>query len=267
MITIIRPVKTIGLIAAFMLSALTLAKAENIVFAFSGTITHLDDRQRILDGSIANGTKFNGFYIFNSNATDANSESTVGDYRYTTSSFGVVIKVGNYVFRTNPQNVDFLIEVVNRPESDNYLFRSYNNVCSKPLQVEHISWQLDDFDGTALANTLLPLTPPKLNEWESMFGLTVDGGGASYFFRGEIDSITRTPPTTPHQPTLDILTAIELKWQSRLGDYYQIQSSEDMQTWINVGEPVLGDGTELSRFFARQSGKVFYRTKIEYFQQ
>lgn len=267
MTNIIRPVKQIGLIAVFMLSAMTLAKAENILFTFSGTITYLDDRELILDGSIANGTAFNGFYIFNSNASDTNTDATVGDYQFTTSSFGVVIKIGNYVFRTNPQNVDFLIEVVNRPERDNYLFRSYNNVCSRPLLVEHISWQLDDSGGTALTNALLPLTPPNLNEWESMYGLTVQGGGGRFLIRGKINSITETPSTTPHQPTLAILTAIELKWQSRLGDYYQIQSSEDMQTWTNVGEPVLGDGTELSRFFSRQSGSTFYRATIEYFQK
>ena len=242
------------------------ARAEIKNFTFQGTVQSVDDFAFELDGSITNGATFEGFYVFDSAAADSNSDSTVGDYRYTGSAFGVVVKVGTYVFRTNPRHVDFLIEVVNRPGQDNYLLRSYNNVCSKPVRIDHIAWQLDDSSGTALTNDLLPLVPPILSAYQSIFGLTLDGGLDSFFVRGKVTSITEAPAVIPVRPAVEILEAVELRWPSRLGYFYQIQSSEDMVTWTDVGEQVLGDGTVLSRFFSRQQGRsVFYRAEIANF--
>ena len=62
---------------------------------------------------------------------------------------------------------------------------------------------------------------------------------------------------------VEISPAVQVQWPSRLGYFYQVQQSENMQDWVNVGEPVLGDGTTLSRFFARDPGRqLFYRAEI-----
>jgi hypothetical protein len=60
---------------------------------------------------------------------------------------------------------------------------------------------------------------------------------------------------------------VAVSWPSRLGYFYQIQKSEDdFETWTDVGEPVLGDGTVLTRFFSRENGKkAVYRAEIANF--
>jgi hypothetical protein len=242
------------------------ASAEIKNFTFQGTIESVDDIAFVLDGSITNGATFEGFYVFDSAAADSSSDPTVGDYKFNRSAFGLVVKVGSYVFRTNPRHVDFVIEVVNRPGADSYLLRSYHNVCSQPLPIDHIAWQLDDSSGTALSDDLLPLAPPMLSAYQSLFGLTLEGGCDAFFVRGKVTSISEAPAVIPVRPAVEIVDAVEVRWPSRMGYFYQIQSSEDMVTWTNVGEPVLGDGTSLSRFFARQQGRsVFYRAEIANF--
>jgi|SRR6185369_12820670 hypothetical protein len=245
------------------------ARAEIKKFMFQGTIGLVED-QGVLDGSVTNGAAFEGLYVFDTSFKNSNpnSDPTVGDYWYTNSAFGLVIKVGNFVFRTDPANVDFLIEVVNRPGQDNYLLLSRNNVCSQrvnvcsqPLLIGYISWQLDDSTGRALTNAVLPVTPPTLSAWQSVFGLNVYGAGFS--LRGTVSSISEALVAAPEQFPISLGDAFEVKWLSRSGTFYQLQSSEDLVTWTDVGESVLGDGTMLSKFFAQQSGKsVSYRAAI-----
>jgi hypothetical protein len=254
--------------AAFVLLAVATAtaRAEIKNFTFRGTISEVEG-EGVFDGSITNGAAFEGFYVFDSTAADTDPEPTVGDYQFTNSAFGVVVKIGNYVFRTNPQHVDFLIETVNRPEDDSYLFRSYNNVCSQPVFIDHIAWQLDDYTGAALTNDFLPLFPPNLAAWQNEFGLSISGGYDTFFLIGTVNSVNEVPAVIPERPTVSLSEAVEVRWPSRLGYFYQIQFSEDMQTWTDVGDPILGDGTDLSRFFTRQVGKTFYRIEIANFQK
>lgn len=247
------------------------ARSEVKNFAFHGTIAEVQDPNFQLDGSITNGTPFEGFYVFNTSVADSNPDLTVGHYWFTESTFGVVLRMGSYVFRTNPKQVSFLLELVNRPDSDHYLFRSYHNVCSEPLFTGHIVWQLDDFTAAALTGSELPLVPPALANFQSSFGLTVDGmsaqGGMPYLIRGHVEVIEETPSVIPEPPATTLKEAVEVSWPSKLGYYYQIQVSEDLIQWTNIGAPVLGDGAVLSRFFSQDVTKnLFYRAEIANFQ-
>jgi hypothetical protein len=152
--------------------------------------------------------------------------------------------------------VQFLIEVVNRPGDDHYLLRSYQNVCSKPIGASLISWQLDDPTGRALSSDQLPPNPPNLAAWQSAFGLTIAGScEEAFFIRGVVQSISETPVTQPQPPVTEVAEAVEVKWQSQLGFYYQVQARDRHRNWTDVGEPVLGDGTILSQFFLRSRGE------------
>ena len=184
---------------AGIMSTLSLsAEVKNL--GIEGTITSVTDTSFVLDGSITNGTPFQGYYFFDLGAADSNSDATVGDYQFTNAAAGIVVKAGNYVFRTNPQHVDFLIELVNRPSDDHYVLHSYNNVCSQPVLVDHIAWQLDDSNGTAVTNDFLPLSPPTLADSQSISGLTVSGGFSSV--ARSIRSARRQPsfPRGPPSP-------------------------------------------------------------------
>ena len=239
-------------------------------FTFHGTISTVSDASLQLDGSITNGTPVQGFYIFDSATADTNPDSTVAHYRTANSSCGIIVQVGNYVFRTNPRKVDFLIEIVNR-DTDHHLIRSYLNLANKPLPIGHIAWQLDDSTGIALSDTALPLTPPILTTFPGGPGLTVSGGGSDletgFFIRANITEIEEAPYIIPERPENTIDDAVAVSWPSRLGYFYQIQKSEDnFETWTDIGEPVLGDGTVLTRYFLRERGKKsFYRAEIANF--
>lgn len=242
----------------------TCAQAEVRNFKFQGTITQVSNTEFYLDNSVAAGTAFEGFYIYDTATADSNADTTVGDYRHTNGMFGMVVKVGNYTFRTNPEHVDFLLETVNR-STDHYLIRSYHNLCSRPLMVEHMSWQLDSNDGSALTNDSLPTVPPTLSNYVSPFGMTISGVFGSYMIRGTVNLIEENPAIIPQRPKTDVELAVEVKWQSALGYYYQIQSSTNQKDWDDVGEPILGDGTVLSQFFPKDGRNLFYRAEIKNF--
>ena len=83
-----------------------------------------------------------------------------------------------------------------------------------------------------------------------------------------VEAINENPTVVPNRSEITLGDAVEVKWPSRLGYFYQVQSSEDLETWTNLGTPVLGDGKELSQFFRRQSGKnTYYRAEIANFQR
>jgi hypothetical protein len=165
-----------------------------------GKVSHVRDSGRLLDGSVQLGSRLTGTYTFDPKTPDSNNDPTVGDYRHSTAGYGLRVKIGKYEFKTDPAKVNFLLEVVARPKRHAYLLRSYNNVSSGPglaaAAIDHISWQLDDRSGKALASDALPLQPPVLSAWRSHFGLTLNGGRDrrkgvrdELFIRGHVEFI------------------------------------------------------------------------------
>ncbi|HUS36398.1 MAG TPA: hypothetical protein VM680_13690 [Verrucomicrobiae bacterium] len=255
-------------IFVFAIVAIACSRAAVHNISFKASVTAVNDRYFQLDASITNGAPVEGFYIYDDAASDSNGDATVGDYRFNSGANGITVKIGPYVFRTNPNHVNFLLEVVNR-ETDGFVLHSYYNICSLPLFVEHISLQLDDPTGTAFSNDLIPTAGPVLAAFTSQYGLTIAGGGSDdlgggYFIRANPTSITETPINIPEPPAVEIEEALELKFQTVLGYFYQLQESRDhFETWTNVGEPILGDGTVLSKFVPKVIGRPsYYRTLI-----
>ena len=127
------------------------------------------------------GTPITGEYTYRLPTKDTNTDQTVGDYPHDRKAFGITVNVGGFVFKTDPKNVNFLVELVNR-DTDHYLLRSYNNLpLSDTIPIEHISWQLDDETGNALSNDSLKSAPipPILQNWKDPYGLTITGGAES----------------------------------------------------------------------------------------
>jgi photosystem II stability/assembly factor-like uncharacterized protein len=177
-----------------------------ITIRITAQVATVDDRDNILNGAINVNDMITGTYTYNSFAADSNPLPTVGDYWHTTSPYGIIVYGGGFVFQTDPNNVDFLVEIVNdhnTPPTDNYLLRSYNNLpLSNGATVDHIAWQLDDDTATALTSAILPTTPPNLPDWTSIFGLTLAGcegpGGCDdpinprYFVRAHVTAVQTT---------------------------------------------------------------------------
>jgi uncharacterized repeat protein (TIGR01451 family) len=174
------------------------------IYKIEGTWSEVDDPSNSLNGSIVPGEPFVGVVTLDASAKDSQTDDeTVGDYWHRTRAYGIRIESGGLVFETNPEDVEFLLEVVNRALRDNYLLRSYRNVSlNSSVTVDHISWQLDDPSGTALSSDQLPDSPPDLSKWQSDFGLTIEGNesdedsGNNYFFRGHVDSVSMLNPGT-----------------------------------------------------------------------
>ena len=190
-------------LVAFMVSVLgsitpqqAVAASDNpITIAITATVAEVDDYANLLGGAIQPGDTITGTYTYNAATSDTNSLPTVGDYWHTTTPYGVSLNVDGRVFETDPQNVSFVVELVNDYTGrDNYLFRSYNNRrLYNGLYVTYITWQLDDPSQTALKSTALPRTAPKLSSWQSLFGLTLEGsdtlsswGGNDFFIRAHV---------------------------------------------------------------------------------
>jgi len=181
--------------AAFFLFTASVSFAETITVYIIVKVATVDDSDNLLGGSISVEDIITGEYTYESTTSDSNALATVGDYRHTSSPFGITINADGFVFETDPSNVDFLVEIVNNhsgPPRDNYLLRSYNNLdLPNGVLVDHISWQLDDETATALSSEDLPTAAPNLEDWQSVFGLTITGSDpmdplSTYSIRGNV---------------------------------------------------------------------------------
>jgi hypothetical protein len=171
--------------------------ADPICVAIEAEITEVDDPMGFLGGNINVGSEMSGSYVYDLNNIDSNPMSTVGDYIHNAQPYGITLNTGELVFRTDPYNVEFWVEIVNDhgiPAIDNYLIRSYYNEfpVSFPGATNTIDWQLDDPTLAALSSEALPAEPPVLTEWQSPSGLTIESQGQNFeehfFIRAQVTS-------------------------------------------------------------------------------
>jgi hypothetical protein len=169
---------------------------KNIVVSIVAKVAEVDDTGNLLKGAVRVGDTILGKYVYNPLTPDSNIfDTTVGDYRYNDKPYGITLSAHKLVFQTDPNNVEFLVELVNR-EGDNYLLRSYNNLpISKEVLVNHIAWQLDDPSGKALPSDSLEKAPapPVLGDWQHpplSPGLTIEGSDShesnTYLIRADV---------------------------------------------------------------------------------
>lgn len=172
----------------------------DVTMQLVAVIATVSDSDNLLGGNIEVGDNILGTYTYDLTTVDDNTIVTVGDYRHDSSPYGIFLSINGIEFRTDLNNVDFLLELVNDhgvTPRDNYLLRSYNNaVVSINLSVDHISWQLDDPDAEALTSTDLTSEPPVLADWTSTFGLTITGfqtndSAKTFMIRGHVSSVTK----------------------------------------------------------------------------
>ncbi len=175
------------------------ALAQDVTFAFTGTLTYVD---RSPFPELTTGTPFAGCYTVNLATEDSNGADWVSDYWHTGAPYGITVQIGSHAFRTNtatPPGPQFLVELINDQYGlDNYLLRSYYNLPTDGFLIEHISWQLDDPTQQNLTSTELSGVPPIPSQWQQWFGLDIAGQGLSWLLRGQIDTVQvgQCPPIT-----------------------------------------------------------------------
>ena len=211
----------LGLSAVFV--PVNPAVAAPISIDITATISLISDSYGFLTGHIDVGDIIHGTYIYEATTADTNGLSEVGDYRHTTAPFGITLEVNGFLFRTDPGDVDFLVEICNdhNDNHDAYLLRSYNNLFDisvpspeSPWYLDnHISWQLSDFlTHNALASsagTALPAMPPILSDWPDNF-LTISSQQYSedyqdFQIRANVTSAVLSPTSAPEPTTMLLL--------------------------------------------------------------
>lgn len=171
------------------------AFGKNVKVGFYAKVIGLYDPGNLFNDQVKEGDTITGYYVHDRTTKDTNTDNTVGDYEHHSSPYGITVKAGNLEFKTDPKNVNFLVELVNRDLDDHYLLRSYTNLpLANGASVEHISWQLDNDTGTAISSDSLKKapTPPKLDDWIDPFRLTITGGDGfdnSFFLRAHVESV------------------------------------------------------------------------------
>jgi hypothetical protein len=165
------------LVAALVLGCAASAPAEIVRIGLTAEITYVDPYSQWLDENFKLGDIITGSYTYDTSAPDTNPSPNVGDYRYNSPPFGVSLNCNGFTFETDPQNVNFLLEVGDNhvySSWDHYLIYSYSNrPLSNDIRISLISWNLDDASGTALASDALPVVPPPLDKWDHDWGVRV----------------------------------------------------------------------------------------------
>jgi hypothetical protein len=204
---------------------LCFALQASSVFAFpisidiTATVNYVSDYMNLLDGAINVGDLITGTYTYESTTVDLYPQvDTLGAYWHDTPPYGISLNTGGFVFRTDPTDVRFLVELGNdRPTGkDFYLLRSYNNApLSDELVVDHIAWQLDDSTQTVLSSDALPTVPPILDDW-GQFGLTITGGIPDpygiedFFIRAAVTSAVLSGSQPVPEPSTMLLFGTEV---------------------------------------------------------
>ncbi len=183
---------------AFVLLALSAAttNATIVTIGIAGEITYVG-RGEWLNENFKIGDIITGRYTYNTDTPDLfPSNPRSGVYWHYSEPYGISLRAGDFVFQTDPGNVQFLIGIYNRDiDGDNYLSASYRNLpLSNGILVNTISWQLDDLSGQALCDDMLPTSAPVLEDWQSIYGLVVTFGDKGGFgFRATVTTAYLIP--------------------------------------------------------------------------
>ncbi len=196
-------------ILLIVLSAGVCAHAQIITIAIEALVVEIDDDADLLEGAISLSDIIAGTYTYNTDTPDTNASSTVGGYYHYGTPYGVSLTSNSLEFRTDPDNVNFLMEMINDKDygsgetDDAYGLISYNNLpIFNGVGVDYISWWLSDSTGTALDSTALPATAPTLTDWISPFGLSIRSektgvNNDQFYIRSMVYSVELVPePTT-----------------------------------------------------------------------
>jgi hypothetical protein len=171
------------LVVVFVVLALCAANtcAKLVQIGLTADVTSVTDFGGLLGGRINVGDTITGHYTFDSDTPDTDwnggsASDMVGRYWHRTPPYGISLNAGGFVFQTDPDNVNFLIEIVN-DYRDNYGLISDRNAPLYDNVIVNCIWvQLDDYPGTALLSDALPATPPVLEDWlDNPFELMITG--------------------------------------------------------------------------------------------
>ncbi len=176
------------------------ADAYPVTIFIEAEVDSVGDSGNYLEGKINVGDTITGYYTYESTTSDIDPSIYIGRYEHYTSPYGISLSAGGFVFKTDHDNVDFIVSVGNAGgpyTSDDYVTVSNNNIdLPNGTGVTKISWNLSDSTCAALSSDALPLTAPFLSDWQSNI-LNISGGekGASFGIWANVTSAVPEPST------------------------------------------------------------------------
>jgi len=154
-------------------------QAAIIKIGFSGVVDSVSDPYNLLENGVQVSTLISGYYIYDSETPNSDSQPLYnGLYQYSNAPYGMSVVIGDLTFETNNSDADFEIAISNNfygASHDYYGITSDNNYSVGDLTIDSLHWQLDDYSGTALTNTDLPLDALDLLKWQTN-RLSIMGG-------------------------------------------------------------------------------------------
>lgn len=172
--------KVLGVLATILLCCVCLpARADLITIRIEATVNYVSDYCNLLEGKVSVGSIITGTYTYDTSTPDTNPSSQVSEYWYYSSPCGINWNVGGIIFNTDPTNTKFVVGIANdyidHPGDGYWISSSNNSSLDNGVQVDSIAWQLDNYSGTALSSTALPITAPILSDWDNNI-IRINGG-------------------------------------------------------------------------------------------
>jgi len=178
------------------------ADATLITISITAEVTGVYDRSGLFEGRINVDDIITGTYTYDTSTPDLNPDPTVGLYEHYDTPCGVSLNVGGFVFMTDPDNVDFLVEIRNNflavVPYDSFEWISENNLpLSNGVSIAYIRlWLKARYPSLdALSSDALPTTALVVDDWETgAYDLLVVESRGDYF-RGRLTSAIPEPAT------------------------------------------------------------------------
>jgi hypothetical protein len=152
------------------------AGAELIIIGITAKVTIATDWDGFLGGAVHEGDIITGTYTYDTSTPDSTPgppHPAEGHYLYDSLPFGISLKIGQLEFKTDPDNVDFVISINDNvwgagsgPPEDYIYIYSVNNLLS-PIEtpVGYEIWLSLYGDSSAISGDALPAGAPVLSDW------------------------------------------------------------------------------------------------------
>jgi len=148
----------------------TSANTGLITINIVAKVIAISDEHNILGGSIKVNDTITGKYTYDSGIPDSKPNNTNrGEYYFMSSSCGIELKSGGFVFKTNPSEIDFKITILNDDyyNGDYYVVYSGKNLqLSNGILVLYIILSFSDKSNTVFSSDALPTTAPDLADFD-----------------------------------------------------------------------------------------------------
>jgi len=187
---------TMGVVGVCLLGLLAVpAQAELVTIQIEGVVDTVSDDNNYFGGQIQLDDAITGWYVFDSDTPDSLPDYTsTGYYEHFSASTGLFLSVNGFEFRTDPDNVDFLVAMSNNLSSggeilDTYWITSYNNLLLEPdITVGEMTWMLYDYTATALDSIALTSTAPDPLAWDTNYLLISGTRDSPFSITGHVTS-------------------------------------------------------------------------------